>query len=146
MKSLRLFLAWVLQAAAIQLPADQKDTRRLVELPPPMREHMLANMRDHLSALTAIQQALSSGAFGKAAAIAENRLGMSSLAAHGASHMAPHMPKEMQEIGTGMHRAASQFARTAEETAVDGDVKRAIGGLARVTQQCVACHAAFRAR
>lgn len=70
---------------------------------------------------------------------------MSSLAAHGASHMAPHMPKAMQEIGTRMHGAASQFALIAEESAVDGDAKRAIGGLSRVMQQCVACHAAFRA-
>ena len=50
----------------------------------------------------------------------------------------------MQAIGTGMHRAASRFALIAKETAVDGDLAKAIAGLARVTEQCVACHAAFR--
>jgi hypothetical protein len=81
-----------------------------------MHQHMLGNMRDRLLAVSEIQQELSLGAFDKAAGIAEKRLGMSSLTAHGASHMAPHMPKEMQEIGTQMHRAASQFAVLAEES------------------------------
>lgn len=105
---------------------------------------MLRNMRDHLAALMEIQQALGSGAFERAADIAENRLGMSSLAAHGAAHMAPHMPKEMQNIGTEMHRQASQFARLAQEAAVDRNVKQAITKLASLTQQCVACHATYR--
>lgn len=61
-----------------------------------------------------------------------------------ASHMAPHMPQAMREIGTGMHRAASRFAVAAQEAAVTGDTRRALGGLAAVTRQCVACHAAYR--
>jgi hypothetical protein len=109
-----------------------------------MRQHMLSNMRDHLVAITEIQEALSSGAFDRAAEIAEQRIGMSSLISHGATHMAPHMPKEMQDLGTRMHRAASRFAVIAQENAVDGDARRAIGALSRVTQQCVSCHAAFR--
>jgi cytochrome c556 len=43
-----------------------------------------------------------------------------------------------------MHHAASRFAVTAQEAAVTGDLARALGGLAEVTQQCVACHAAYR--
>jgi cytochrome c556 len=125
--------------------AGGDDPRELVELPPMMQQHMLRNMRDHLAAITEIQQALSSGEFDRAADIAEMRIGMSSLASHGASHMAPYMPKAMRQIGTNMHRAASQFAKIAEESAVDGDVERAIGALSAVTAQCVACHAAFRA-
>lgn len=109
-----------------------------------MRVHMLANMRDHLLTITEIQEALSSDAFEQAAEIAETRIGMSSLTSHNASHMAPYMTKAMHDIGTRMHSAASRFAIIAQECAVDGDVKRAIGGLSRVTQQCVACHAAFR--
>jgi len=124
--------------------ADDKDSRQFVELPPPMRQHMLTNMRDHLTAISEIQQALASGNFDQAADIAESRLGMSSLDSHGASHMAAFMPKEMQAIGTEMHRAASQFAVAAQESAVNGDIKPAIAGLAKITQRCVACHAAFR--
>ncbi|MBI5751292.1 MAG: hypothetical protein HZA59_03975 [Hydrogenophilales bacterium] len=38
---------------------------------------------------------------------------MTSLASHGAAHMAQYMPKAMQDIGTDMHHAASRFTRTA---------------------------------
>ena len=124
--------------------ADGSDTRQLVELPPMMREHMLGNMRDHLLTVAEIQQALAAGAFDEAAEIAETRLGMSSLTAHGASHMAPYMPKEMQQIGTEMHHAASRFAVVAQDGAVDGALQPAIDALSKITRQCVACHAAFR--
>ena len=59
--------------------------------------------------------------------------------------MAPFMPKPMQDIGTRMHKAASQFALVAQDTGADGNVSRAVGALSRVTEQCVACHAAYRA-
>jgi hypothetical protein len=120
------------------------DTRQPVELPARMRDHMLANMRDHLAALAEIQSALAGGRYEQAADVAEQRLGMSSLERHGASHMAGHMPKTMQDVGTAMHRAASRFARVAQETAVTRDLPRALGALADVSSQCVACHAAFK--
>jgi len=124
--------------------AQDGDARQLVKMPDPMRQHMLTNMRDHLLAITEIQRALGSGEFQRAADIAEKRIGVSSLALHGASHMAPFMPKPMQDIGTQMHKAASQFALVAQETGADGNVTRAIGNLSKVTEQCVACHAAYR--
>jgi hypothetical protein len=124
----------------------QPDTRQLVELPPMMSQHMLANMRDHLVTINAIQQALAAADFDNAAELAEKRLGMSSLSTHGAAHMAPYMPQEMQAIGTSMHHAASQFAVIARETAVDGNMSRAMAGLAKVTNQCVTCHSAYRTR
>jgi hypothetical protein len=120
------------------------DARAVVELPPPMRAHMLANMRDHLAALHEIQAALARDEAGRAAEIAERRIGMSSLDAHGAGHMAPYMPKPMQDIGTAMHRAASRFARVAEEAGVRRDLRPALQALSEVTQQCVTCHAGYR--
>jgi len=125
--------------------AADGDTRALVPMPAPMQQHLLANMRDHLLAIAEIQEALGAGAFERAGEIAEKRLGMTSLASHGASHMAPFMPKPMQEIGTNLHRTASRFAAVAQESAADGDLKRVVEGLAQVTRQCVACHAAYRA-
>ena len=119
------------------------DARQPVTMPAPMQEHMLANMRDHLAALGEIQTALAKGKYNQAADIAEQRIGMSSLQSHGASHMAPYMPKAMQDIGTHMHRAASRFARTAQEAAVNNDLPRALGALGELTRQCVACHASF---
>ena len=120
--------------------AAEKDVRQKVKLPPQMRTHMLANMRDHLQALSEIQAALAAKQLDRAADIAETRIGMTSLTSHGASHMAQHMPKGMQDIGTEMHHAASRFARVAHE----GDGQKALENLAQVTQQCVACHAGYR--
>lgn len=145
MKKSAITFAFVIGLLPCAAFSSGGDTRQLVELPDMMREHMLGNMRDHLAAITAIEEALAAGAFDQAADLAEARIGMSSLEAHHASHMAPYMPKQMQEIGTQMHRAASQFALVAKETAVDGNMKRAVGALAKITQQCVACHAAYRA-
>jgi len=117
-----------------------QDSRKKVRMPDMMRSHMLANMRDHLAALHEIQVALAAGKLDQAADVAETRIGMSSLASHNAAHMAPYMPQAMQDIGTEMHHAASRFARSAHE----GDLNKALTDLGGVTQQCVACHAAYR--
>lgn len=131
-------------ALALIAPVHAADTRQLVTMPAPMQEHMLANMRDHLAALGEIQAALGAGKYDQAAEIAENRIGMSSLASHGASHMAPHMPKPMQDIGTAMHRSASRFARVTQEADMNNNLPLALNALADLSKQCVACHAAYR--
>ncbi|MDO9467861.1 MAG: hypothetical protein Q7J36_11225 [Thiobacillus sp.] len=120
------------------------DSRVAVDMPAMMRTHMLANMRDHLTALQEIQSHLAAGEYDAAADVSEKRLGMSSLQSHGASHMAGFMPKGMQETGTAMHQTASRFAVISQETVVTRDLPRALGALSRVTAQCVACHAAYR--
>lgn len=127
-----------------QMAAESADSRMPVRFPEPLRTHTLANMRDHLSALGEIQAALSRADFDAAAEIAEKRLGMSSLEAHGAHEVARYMPKAMQDAGSAMHRSASQFAVAAKDASVTGDWKSAVGALARVNQTCVACHAGFR--
>jgi len=125
---------------AAQSGAADQDARTKVDMPDMMKTHMLGDMRDHLQALNEIQAALAKGEFDKAADIAEARIGMSSLIAHDASHMAPFMPKRMQDIGTEMHHAASRFAMTAME----GDLSRSLDALSKVTGQCVACHMSYR--
>jgi len=132
----------LLLAAAVPLMASADDARQLVELPLPMQQHMLANMRDHLATLDSVLAHLAASEGDQAADIAESRLGMSSLDSHGASHMAGFMPVEMQAIGTGMHKAASRFARVARE----GDALAAYAALQPVTAACVACHAGYRIR
>ena len=138
----RMFIYAALLATLPAIPAASADNRVAVELPQMMREHMLANMRDHLAAINEILVYLGSGEFDTAAETAEYRLGMSSLESHGASHMAKFMPPAMREAGTAMHQAASRFARTAQE----GDALPAYRALADVTAACVACHAGFRVK
>ncbi|HET9652781.1 MAG TPA: hypothetical protein VFP36_11340 [Usitatibacter sp.] len=124
--------------------APASDARELVNFPAPMREHTLANMRDHLQTLQEINAALSRNEFEKASALAEQRLGMTSLELHGAAHLAAFMPKPMQEMGTGMHRAASRFAIAAQDASVSHDLRPALAALSDVMRQCAACHAAYR--
>ncbi len=124
-----------------QPPAD---TRVLVRFPEAMRLHTIGNMRDHLLALEEVSTALARGAYDEAAGVAESRLGMSSLEAHGASHVAPFMPRGMQEAGERMHREASRFALEAQNANATGDVRPALAALGGVMRQCVACHSAYR--
>lgn len=136
--SLALGLAVTVQAGSLA------DPRKLVKMPSMMQNHMKQNMRDHLLALSEIEEALGASQYARAADIAERRLGMSSLDSHGASHMAPMMPTEMQAIGTEMHHAASRFAVSVRNAEVSGDLRPAMTDLFKVSRQCVACHAAFR--
>ena len=119
-----------------------KDSRQQVDLPAPMKEHMMANMRDHLVVINEIQAALAAKNFDKVEELAENRLGQSSFQVHGANHLGRYMPEGMRRAGTDMHRAASQLALTAKE----GDLQTTIAGLAEVTSRCVACHATYRVK
>ena len=132
------FAISLISVSSISIASE--DTRVLVEMPKMMQQHQLANMRDHLMAINEILENMGSGELDKAADIAENRLGMSALSSHGASHMAKMMPKEMRTIGTSMHKAASRFALKAQE----GDALPAYKALQEITAACVACHAGFR--
>jgi hypothetical protein len=130
--------------AGAQHDAPVADRRQAVHFPQAMREHTLANLRDHLFALQEIQSALSREAYDQAADIAESRLGMSSLGLHGAHEVAKFMPQGMQDAGTAMHRSASRFAVATRDAGATGDVRPALAALSDVMGACVACHAGYR--
>jgi cytochrome c556 len=126
-----------------------QDARELVRLPKPMQEHMLGNMRDHLATLNEIIGDVANDKFDEAAKITEQRLGMSSLSAHGAAHLAPYFPKPMQDIGTSMHHASSRLVIVLQNASVTPtvDAMREINkALHEVTTACEACHASYRLR
>ena len=136
----------ILLATLTGAPAAD-DVRQQVKLPAMMREHMLGNMRDHLLTLNQILGDVSDAKFDAAAKIAEARLGMSSLTFHDAEHMAPFMPKPMQEMGTSMHRAASRLVIVLQDAAVTPDadsLRKVAGALHAVTTACTSCHASYR--
>jgi transposase len=134
--------AILLLATLCSMSMAANDPRQFVQLPEMMQQHMLSNMRDHLSSLNEILANMSKGELDAAAEIAEQRLGMSSLEAHGASHMAKFMPEGMREAGTNMHKAASRFALVAQE----GEALPAYKMLSEITAACVACHSGYRIR
>ncbi len=135
-----LFALIIASSLFSQSTVATTDMREMVELPSMMKEHMLSNMRDHLEVIHQLLIYLSNDELDKASDLAESRLGMSSLESHGASHLAKKMPVGMQAAGTNMHRAASQFARVADE----GDKLAAFKKLSDITAACVACHAGYR--
>ena len=129
--------------------ASAQDTRQLVKLPEPMQQHMLGNMRDHLATLNEILGDLAKDDFDAAAKVTESRLGMSSLSAHGAAHLAPYMPQPMQDIGTTMHHAASRLVIVLQNASLSRTPKAmrdVNGALHEVTMACEACHANYRLR
>jgi hypothetical protein len=95
-----MLAAFIASVVLINCASAIDDAREPVKLPPMMREHMLGNMRDHLMTLDQILGAVADAKYDDAAKLAEARLGMSSLTSHDAAHMAPFMPKPMQEMGT----------------------------------------------
>jgi hypothetical protein len=146
----------------MHMAAMGADGRQPVNFPPQMRQHILANMRDHMQALADILTALSAGDYAKAGQIADARLGLDSPAAAGCKAgaavdapqmsqpadkeqmMAQFMPEGMRKVGLAMHRSASDFAAEAAQAAKTGNGSDAIAALASVTQQCAACHSAYR--
>ena len=126
-----------------------EDNRELVKMPAMMQAHMLANMRDHLVALDEILAALAKGNIDGATAIAEKRLGMSSLSLHGAEHIAKFIPEGMAAAGTRMHHAASRFviiARDAELNPGRAAQHKIYQALQAITENCNACHQSYRIR
>jgi len=147
----------------MSMAAMPDDARQPVTFPPMMRQRILANMRDHLEAMSGILAALGAGDYAKAGRIADARLGVNSPAAAGCKAggdnvgkpqmsspmdmeqmMAQYMPTGMRQAGFSMHQAASDFAAEAAKAAGSGDGKPALSALARVTQGCTACHSAYR--
>jgi len=133
-----IMFALLLSTSPVSIADD--DERQLVQLPEMMQQHMMSNMRDHLTAINEILVHMGDGELDAAAEIAEQRLGMSAMGSHGASHMAKFMPEGMRQAGTSMHRAASRFALKAEE----GEPLPAYKILAEVTSACTVCHSGYR--
>lgn len=121
-----------------------KGGRQIMHFLNEMRVHTPTNMRNHLLALQEIQFVLSKEDFDKASDVAEKRQGMTSLMLHGAHELAPYMPEGMKNIGSEMHRTASRLATAALEASATGDVKPVLEAMSKVTQQCIACHSAYR--
>lgn len=138
------------------------DGRQLVNFPPEMRQHTLANMRDHLLALSEILAAMAAGQYTKASQVAGARLGMDSPSAEGCQpekaaakpamskapgmdhRMNEFMPEGMRKLGLDMHQAASAFAGEAAKAARTGNAKPALAALSRVTEQCTSCHSTYK--
>jgi hypothetical protein len=176
---MKAFISWMV-CMIITLPAQAEefmdhaqhmsavnhDSRQLLNYPPDVRTHALANMRAHLQTLADIMEAFANAKYAEAADIADTRLGMDSPGAAGcrpeemkmdmkmsrvteADHlnhqMGLLMPEGMRVLGQNMHKSANEFAVKAREAAKDSNnVPAAAIALAKIPQQCVACHDNYR--
>lgn len=154
------------QAHGAMSPPDQ---REILNFPPEMQTNFLANMRDHLQTLNEVLQAMAGGDYAGASRVAAERLGLDSPSAAGCKPsdkpaaapaaqskpaasmsmdemMALYMPEAMRGVGLAMHTSASEFATAAAQAATTKDNAAVLAALSRVTENCVACHSAYRLR
>ena len=142
------------------------DNRQLLNYPPDVRAHALANMRAHLQTLADIMEAFANAKYAEAADIADTRLGMASPGATGCRpeemkmdmkmsrmteedhlnhQMGLLMPEGMRVLGQNMHKSANEFAAKAREAGKNSNsVSAAAIALAKIPLQCVACHDSYR--
>lgn len=130
---------------AVSIPVTATAGREKAELPEFASKHLMSTMRSHLGALEEITRLLSEHQFEKAAAIAEQRLGMSSVEMHYEKFVGKYMPKSMRVMGKKMHEAATQFSVTAR-SAKEDDLEKVLAGLADVMEQCGSCHSSYRVK
>lgn len=136
----------VLMFLLLSIPFIANAERQSAELPSHVSKQLMSNMRDHLEALEDITLLLSESNYVDAADTAEKRLGMSTVEIHYKKHVGKYMPKGMRDIGSQMHKAASDFAISAREAEKDGGLNKAFAALSQVMKQCVACHDLYRAQ
>lgn len=126
------------------VPQPPPDHRQLVEMPSQTRAFIRQDMLDHLTAINQIVADLGKNDLKSAADVAEQQLGVSTMGKYRGSPYAPgrFMPAGMRNMGSTMHKAASDFAKVARE----GDAKQAYVALEKVTSSCIGCHFSFRTK
>jgi cytochrome c556 len=129
--------AWAGQAAA-QRPVV--DARERIPLPPAARDMVLAEMRVMLESVSGIVAGLSQDD-AAAAAQAARASGMAA-AVDVDPKVAELLPAAFVELGMATHQGFDGLADQLERP-VDQQV--ALAGLAALMQNCVACHASYRA-
>lgn len=128
------------------LAAHAQDARQLAPLPAPAEETLRAEMRDNLVALNEILGLVVAGKVKEAGAVAEKKLGTSTMGRHRGKPLdarpGPHMPAAMHELAMNGHRAATAFAAIA----ATGDREKTLAALPSLNSACVSCHLAYRVR
>lgn len=126
-------------AMAVEPHAPSTDTRQRLVLGPAQRQMMLAEMRLMLESVSGILQGLASGDR-PAAEKSARRSGMT-----GSADMDPHiqtrLPRQFLELAIHTHRGFDTLADQIKAGRGQVDILRE---LARLTGNCVACHAAYR--
>lgn len=128
-------LCAVVLACRAQPPATVADARTALNLPPEAADAIRGEMRTMLGAVHAILAAPRDSAAVRAAA---HSAGMSAAADTALEHV---LPEQFLVLGTATHRQFDSLALAAGRgISTDSLLAR----LARLTANCVSCHAAYR--
>lgn len=127
-------------ASAQDAPAiGQADERRAIALNPAERAVILLEMRQFLSGVQGIVDAVIRDD-AKAVAATARSLGKKAAQEVPVSVKA-RLPKDFKQLGSGVHGDFDQMAADAEKL---GSTKQSLGQLNAILQKCVSCHGAFR--
>ena len=114
-----------------------KDERISLGLSPAMKQHQLANMRNHVEAVQSIIGLLSEGAFDKASHIAYSKLGLT----EEMKKMCNSFENEnFKNLGLAFHKSGNALGDTLRTK----DITKSLGALHTTMSYCVQCHATFR--
>ena len=116
-----------------------EDARTAILLDADERTLVLAEMRAFLQSVQVITQSLSADDLTKAAA-AGRQVGVAQ-AAEVPDTLKAKLPMGFRKLGSATHHAFDELALDAEQL---GDANHALGQLATLLGNCVACHAAYR--
>jgi len=117
----------------------EEDARTAIPLDPVERALVLAEMRAFLQSVQVITQSLS--ADDVSAAVSAARSVGAAAAAEVPNTLKAKLPMGFRKLGSATHRAFDQLALDAEQL---GDANHALGQLATLLGNCVACHATYR--
>lgn len=119
------------------LPAS--DGRQAIQLSAGERDLVLGEMRAFLAA---VQQITRAGVDGDVSRVVAAARGVGVSARHEVpASLVGKLPLEFKQLGFATHDG---FDRIADDTAELGDATHALGEMAELMQNCVACHAAYR--
>jgi hypothetical protein len=113
------------------------DTRTSLGLSPQMKQHQLANMREHVAAIKSIVGLMAESRFEEAAGIAHAKLGLT-----------PEMQQmcgmfgndAFKALGLAFHKSGDDLGDALQT----GDVNASLRALNKTMEYCVTCHATFR--
>ena len=113
------------------------DTRIPLGLSAQMKQHQLANMREHLQAINSIVGSISENKFEDASRTAHAKLGLT-----------PEMQRmcsmfgneQFMELGIAFHKSGDELG----DALKTGDANASLRALNKTMQYCVTCHAAYR--
>lgn len=121
--------------------AEESDTRETIQLSPHHRALVFTEMRQFLSGLQQISDALSRDDMKTIARVARS-LG-SPMTQHIPAELKQALPEGFRKLGFAVHSDFDQIALDAESL---GDNKHTLSQLGETLSKCVSCHSAYQIR